>query len=231
VIDLLVVEWEASKDPTIVWTGGCLAACELPIRYGLPCRHWMSKAVECGYALPLSLIHPRWWLEGPAIVPDSWVMGYYDTHLQPRPEFLDQYQDRGRHMVVDSALATLEMQQTLPTEAAERIGDLMKRSAQQIMANEQAIIDREAEIPTRLPLPVAETRPAAFIPPRRSTRRRGLIGLEVSEKKARAREKVAAKENKPQQMPTRVRKKQQRLAAEIVDKQETQDFIILTPST
>ena len=73
--------------------------------------------------------------------------------------------------------------------------------------------------------------PAAFILPHRSTRCHGLIGLEVSEKKARAHEKVAAMENKPQQIPTQVRKKQQHLAAEIIDKQETQDFIILTPST
>ena len=74
------------------------------------------------------------------------------------------------------------------------------------------------------------------MPPRRSTRRRSLIGLEVSEKKAHDREKAVkkidkkvGKVNKLRQKSTRVKKKQ-RLAAEIVDERETEDFIILNPS-
>src|SRR5205814_957402 len=88
-IDLLIVEWEAAKDSTIIWTGACSNACDLPTRYKLPCHHWLSRAVEKWMPIPLSLIHPRWWLDGPAIVLDDWIMGYYDTFLDPRLSFVD----------------------------------------------------------------------------------------------------------------------------------------------
>ena len=112
------------------------------------------------------------------------------------------------------------------------MGDLLKRSAQQIINNEQAILNRETEVPTRLPPPVIKSRPAAFVPPHRSTRRRELIGFEVFEKRALAHEKLTQameKHEKAKEMPTRAKKKQ-RIAADIVDKQATQDFIILTPT-
>src|SRR2546423_1448141 len=70
-------------------------------------------------------------------------------------------------------------------------------------------------------------------PPRRSTRRRGLIGLEVSEKQANDREKrenASKKEEQAREQPSRTKKKQ-RIAAEIIDVQATQDFIICTPRT
>src|SRR5438270_7129275 len=122
----------------------------------------------------------------------------------------------------------VDFQRTLHKEAAERVADLVQRSTAQIIANEKAIITREQTVPTRLPEPVRETRPVAFVPPRRSTRRRGLIGLEVSEKQAREREKrekASKKEELAREQPRRARKKQ-RVAAEIVDVQATQDFII-----
>jgi hypothetical protein len=149
----------------------------------------MVRAMCENFPLPLSLIHPRWWLEGPAVVPVDWNMGYYDTRLDPRPAFIDRYADRGRQLLLGSAMDAVEFQRTLHKEAAERVADLVQRSTAQIIANEQAIIEHEREVPTCLPGPVIDTRPSAYIPPRRSTRRRGLIGLEVSEKQAWEQEK------------------------------------------
>ena len=33
--------------------------CELPLRWGLPCRHWMYSAFVDETPIPLSLIHRR----------------------------------------------------------------------------------------------------------------------------------------------------------------------------
>jgi hypothetical protein len=52
---------------------GCLFACELPLRYSLPCRHWLYKAVVRSWAIPLTLLHPRWLLDGPPVV-RNWAM-------------------------------------------------------------------------------------------------------------------------------------------------------------
>lgn len=38
---------------------GCPLVCELPLRYSLPCKHWMYPAFVKGSQLSLSLFHPR----------------------------------------------------------------------------------------------------------------------------------------------------------------------------
>lgn len=42
----------------------CPLNCELPLRWGLPCRHWMYPAFIHQVPIPASLIHP-WFLDGP----------------------------------------------------------------------------------------------------------------------------------------------------------------------
>ncbi len=39
--------------------------CELPFRLGLTCRHWMYLTFVKKSAIPCSLIHPRWFFDGP----------------------------------------------------------------------------------------------------------------------------------------------------------------------
>ena len=45
-------------------------ACELPLRYSLPCKHWMYPAFLNSCQLPLSLFHPRWLFNGLVILYD-----------------------------------------------------------------------------------------------------------------------------------------------------------------
>jgi hypothetical protein len=44
-----------------------LCQCEILTRYGLPCKNHLLEAYQTGQPLPRSLLHPRWWLDGPAI--------------------------------------------------------------------------------------------------------------------------------------------------------------------
>ena len=80
-----MAEWRATKDfGDAIDSGdegpfefdeaiGCLCNCELPLRFGLPCKHWMFPFYLRGEPLSLSLFHPRWLLDGPAVV-QSWRM-------------------------------------------------------------------------------------------------------------------------------------------------------------
>ena len=61
----------ASIDPP-----DCELDCTLPIQFGLPCRCFMSRGIDQGLALPLSLIHPRWLIDGRARLAVDWTMGY-----------------------------------------------------------------------------------------------------------------------------------------------------------
>ncbi|KAF8534060.1 hypothetical protein BDD12DRAFT_897042 [Trichophaea hybrida] len=57
-------------------TAGTCITCPLPLRLGLPCRHFMLPAAQTGTPVPLSLLHPWWWLDGPAVVPATLKMEY-----------------------------------------------------------------------------------------------------------------------------------------------------------
>ena len=85
-IDLMAPEWVAATvpRPDSIWQGHCLYNCPLPLRYGLPCRHWMIRSVLEGFPLPLSLIHPRWRLAGSPVRTGGWTMGYYDAAIDPQ---------------------------------------------------------------------------------------------------------------------------------------------------
>ncbi|KAM4061907.1 hypothetical protein HRG_008824 [Hirsutella rhossiliensis] len=90
VLSKLAPEWEAAK--ALRWgqnteiekerealgalnEPGCPSACEFPLRYGLPCRHWLYEAVVRSCAIPLNLLHPRWLIDGPDVV-RGWTMSY-----------------------------------------------------------------------------------------------------------------------------------------------------------
>lgn len=84
-VDKTMIEWRATKDfSDAIDSGdaepfefneavGCPGKCELPLRFGLPCKHWMLPFYLRGEPLSLSLFHPRWLLDGPAVV-QSWRM-------------------------------------------------------------------------------------------------------------------------------------------------------------
>jgi hypothetical protein len=75
-IDKTMVEWRATKDlfnaieagevPAFDFDEaiGCPNECELPLRYGLPYKHWMLPFYLRGEPLSLFLFHPRWLLDG-----------------------------------------------------------------------------------------------------------------------------------------------------------------------
>jgi hypothetical protein len=49
-------------------------ACTLPLRYGLPCKHWIYPAFVRGCQLPLSLFYLRWLFDGPLVLHERWQM-------------------------------------------------------------------------------------------------------------------------------------------------------------
>src|SRR5437764_1047237 len=56
--------------------GAC--RCELLLRFGLPCKHHLLRAYRVGMAIPKSLVHPRWWLNGPVVHQLDWQPRYPD---------------------------------------------------------------------------------------------------------------------------------------------------------
>ena len=47
--------------------------CSLLLQFGLPCKHYLYNYYLTGQAIPRSLCHPRWWLNGGPIQIASWA--------------------------------------------------------------------------------------------------------------------------------------------------------------
>jgi hypothetical protein len=71
-IDKLRNEWKATD--TAIANENTLAPCDCEIlhQYSLPCKHFLLKVAQCGSPIPRSLLHPRWWLNGPVIRRGPW---------------------------------------------------------------------------------------------------------------------------------------------------------------
>jgi hypothetical protein len=102
VVNLMVSEWTAAciPRPNSVWQGSCLDVYTFPLRYGLPCRHWMLKSVLKGFFLPLSLVHSRWWLSESPVLQGGWTMGYYNAALNPQECWIGGYRNRSQDIII-----------------------------------------------------------------------------------------------------------------------------------
>lgn len=83
-IDLMSRELDAAKKiadeifygiESIVEPAGesCVYDCDMPLQYGLPCKCWLYTCVIGFTPIPVSLVHPRWFFDGPSFV-TSWHM-------------------------------------------------------------------------------------------------------------------------------------------------------------
>ena len=85
-LDLAIKEWSATKimadnikkdqlkELHFILGTECKLGCELPLRYSLPCKHWLYKAFVDDIAIPISLFHPRWLLDGLPVLHKRWFI-------------------------------------------------------------------------------------------------------------------------------------------------------------
>jgi hypothetical protein len=68
--------------------------CPLKLQFGLPCAHYLTRCVLAGMHIPLSLVHPRWYLAGPPITDEHWQPTWVDTSLPAGCPYLDAEQNK-----------------------------------------------------------------------------------------------------------------------------------------
>ena len=73
----------ASGNDIVVDGNGC--ECELILRFGIACRHYLKRAFMENIPLPKTLLHPRWWLNGPDIYSTNWRPFYPSVESEPTP--------------------------------------------------------------------------------------------------------------------------------------------------
>jgi hypothetical protein len=102
----------------------CPLAYALPLRYSLPCKHWMYPTFLRGCQLPLSLFHPRWLFDGPLVLYESWQMSRYSAQQAPSPtrdpdQSRSCFHGRSEEMAKGAALETVLLLRQCPPSVAE----------------------------------------------------------------------------------------------------------------
>ena len=121
--------------------GSCVYDCELPLRYGLPCKCWLYNCIIDSVPIPVSLIHPRWFFDGlPYVV--SWQMTFdFARSSEPEVEkIVDEVEGTGE---IDSDKAKVELEEGMLSEDRFRRGglDLLRSVAFQSIGLHQSIQD------------------------------------------------------------------------------------------
>jgi hypothetical protein len=176
-VELIASEWEDTKvqvDQDLLYSiPSC--QCELLLRYGLPCRHYLQEIYRNGVPIPRSLCHPRWWIFGPTIRFSNWQPSVYTFSLPISPP---------RNAVTQSAQRLIDLRDTLQGEAKARVDRaILQANAQVTELAQQA--QREAALPISMPEKVEKQGRRDFKQHGKTTRR-GMTAVEALERDERA---------------------------------------------
>jgi hypothetical protein len=162
----------------------CKLGCELPLRYSLPCKHWLYKAFD-DVAIPISLFHPRWLLKGPSVLYNRWIMSW-DMSYRPQPNTSlrharDRFQHRGEDLILEAVLAAIEKHKSLPAGQAESFALAFIQGVSKLNSAQDKLIESRHLLPAALPEPLIEPKPQAFP----TSRKRAMTGREAAEQQGR----------------------------------------------
>jgi hypothetical protein len=171
---------EEEFDPNI----GCQDLCELPLRYRLPCRHWMLYFYRKNEPIPINLFHPRWLIDGPTVLVYHWQIRLenFDYSTGALPPDVRHTGDRsggsGEQLIVDTALAMVERHRNLPPGEKEYFSLAFKKMCDSLVTQHDEKLERLQLLPRRLPDSIIQPR-VTFVP----GRKRALTGREVADLK------------------------------------------------
>ena len=160
---------------------GCTALCQLPLRYRLPCKHWMLHFYRKNVPIPINLFHPRWLIDGPSFLRDPWHIRLDNHDFSKGEPIEDRYAgDRsaraGEQLIIDTSLGMVEIHKSLPAGEKETFAQAFKKLCDSLAKNQVERLDRLKAIPRRLPDPIRQPK-VTFIP----GRKRALTGREAAD--------------------------------------------------
>jgi hypothetical protein len=193
-------EWEATKDG--IATGSLrpgislCSHCELIMRFGLPCRHFLALPCQDGAPIPRSLVHPRWWINGEPIQIAEWVPSYRTFALpispprdpQSRPS--NPYISPRRNEITGLGLQILEARESLTGYARTRYDSAATNT--QLGLVDFAHKLQNDDLNTRLPDIVKNPGWNRQFKSHDKVNKRLMTGAEASERDAEQRDKIAA---------------------------------------
>ena len=101
--------------------------CELLLRFGLPCVHYLYSYYLTGEAIPRTLCHPRWWIEG----------GPITTIWAPFTEYLPAIRAPPEPLFTDTERRLMEMVEHMNAENRHRFSIQRERGQERL--NEEMV--------------------------------------------------------------------------------------------
>ena len=177
----LQIEWtalaEALKAPNTD-LGPC--KCELLIQFSLPCKHHLLQAYQTGQPVPKSLLHPRWWLNGPPNRFADWQPTYPEEQaliISPK-----------RRDIMESILEVLKARDTLGLEEKARLDKQILRTNTTLLAAAES--HRQlAQLPLDGPDPIPKKQWLRKKKEHDKADIRALTGAEIAERNQKAKER------------------------------------------
>ena len=172
--------------------------CYLMTAFALPCRHYLLRACIEGFPIPLSLFHPRWWIDD-IPTPHEWSPRYYDQTLAPGDNDPSMHRDHGRNTFLAAAASLQSLHTALPRAQADQLANQLATFQANVTTTHEALQQRLQGIPTELPQP-PPTRKAQWATMLQEKKKHGkanarkLTGAEMSEKTAVERDQKATNE-------------------------------------
>lgn len=151
-IELIAPEWAAARnlEPSVAYAIEC--TCELVARLALPCRHRPLSYYQ-ERPIPLSLVHPRLWLDGPSTAGATWTMEDQPILDQGPEASVDRLAGRGEILSQHNLAQHIEFQRRVEPEHAERFALLSRRITQQLQRqfNQATTQLFNRQLPTAVP--------------------------------------------------------------------------------
>jgi hypothetical protein len=175
--------------------GELLGVCQCGMieRFGLPCHHTLERSYDEKIPIPLTLIHPRWWYDGPIEERASWQPRYIqDTSSQPTPSL---QLDRPSNSIAAATNELIAYRDTLDRETQELLSLKTVALHKQLLHEAKQLELLKASIPRILSNPIKNT----FNRKAKShdkTTKRSMLGVEIAVEEADAAEQARLHDEK-----------------------------------
>ena len=190
-------EWIAAKELATqpITAGSC--DCDIYIRYELPCRHYLLRACRQGFPIPLSLLHPRWRLNGPPIAPGNWQARYYDDSIYPDDANSTRYHDVSKNRFLHAAASLQKLHEELPRQQADLLANQLSTFHTNVTVTHEKLQEVSQGLSVTLPKP-PPTRKEVWAELRQKKKHdrvnaRALTAAEAAERDAKQRDKQKKK--------------------------------------
>jgi hypothetical protein len=72
------------------------------------------RSVRNGFAFPISLIHPCWWINGPQFEQDAgWRPRYFDETINPASIEPAEFVEEGKNKIMSSSISVMALRDEL----------------------------------------------------------------------------------------------------------------------